>query len=166
MNEVYKPIYLQGRLYYVSNRGNIKNKFNKVMSTPITQGYKELRICINYKSYYFRVHRLVAIAFIPNYNNYRIVNHKNGNKLDNRVENLEWCTTSQNTLHSYAHGFQRGKAGNCILTDEQVILIRRLRLAKVSRHQIYELFPEINKYTLERCYYYQTYKYIQREDII
>jgi len=81
---------------YINREGilfNIKYKREYVGS------YQEYhRIQINKKSYFF--HRLVAEAFIPNPNNYKIVNHINSNKLDNRVENLEWCSHSFNSLHS------------------------------------------------------------------
>ena len=50
------------------------------------------------------VHRIIAKAFIPNPNNFPQINHKNGNGLDNRVENLEWCTNRQNALHAKALG--------------------------------------------------------------
>ena len=88
------------------------------------------------------------------------------NKLDNNVSNLEWCTVAHNTQHSYNHGYQRGKSGNCKLSDAQVILIRRLRLAGLSRFEVCALFPEIKQSTIFDCYYYETYKHIQREDIL
>ena len=59
-------------------------------------GYLRLPLTINNKAKSYLVHRLVALAFIPNPNNYPEVNHKNEDKTDNRVENLEWCDRSYN----------------------------------------------------------------------
>lgn len=74
--------------YYMTKEKIIKPAVNK-------NGYQHLSLdCKDY-----RVHRLVAQAFIKNPNNYRDVNHKNGNKLDNRVSNLEWVSHSQNEIH-------------------------------------------------------------------
>lgn len=59
----------------------------------------------------FRVHRLVATAFIENPNNYKIVNHIDNTRGNNKVDNLQWCTSSQNTKHMYDTGVRVGKSG-------------------------------------------------------
>lgn len=76
----------------------------------------------------FSVHRLVAMAFIDNPENKREVNHKDGIKTNNIVENLEWMTSSENTMHSYDNGLQnRGSGvGTSKLTDKDVLRIRSL----------------------------------------
>lgn len=64
----------------------------------------------NGKKYYKRVHRLVANTFIPNPENLPQVNHKDGNKLNNNINNLEWCTNSDNTQHGYDNKLYRYKS--------------------------------------------------------
>lgn len=66
-----------------------------------SSGYLQLNTWNNYAQKSYLLHRLVAMAFIPNPENLAEVNHKDGNKLNNRVENLEWCTRSQNMKHGF-----------------------------------------------------------------
>jgi hypothetical protein len=86
--------------YYISNKGRIVSK-NKLLTPYITNGYYQ--VMINSKTY--SIHRLVAQNFIENPNNYNIVNHKNGNKLDNDTQNLEWCSRSFNAVHAVNNGY-------------------------------------------------------------
>lgn len=76
------------------------------------------------KNICFKVHRLVAEAFIPNPGRKPEVNHKDGNKANNRIENLEWCTNKENISHAIDYGLIVGKRGidncNAKLTMEQV----------------------------------------------
>jgi hypothetical protein len=127
--------------YYVDELGNIfsdvyhptqnKNrKLRKLKSGLDANGYPIVNLCINGKAHTKKIHRLVAQAFIPNLENKATVNHINGIKTDNRVENLEWATRSENSQHAYDTGLQsavtkRGeKNGRSKLTESQVFLIR------------------------------------------
>lgn len=69
-------------------------------------GYHEVLLSENGKTNQYRVHRLVAETFLPNPSNLPCVNHKDGNKLNNHISNLEWCTKSENIKHSYKNGLQ------------------------------------------------------------
>ena len=90
--------------YQISTTGIVKSlkRFKDKILKPMqtSNGYQQ--VCLyNGKVKRHLVHRLVANAFIPNPENKRTVNHKNGIKTDNRVDNLEWATYSENHLHSY-----------------------------------------------------------------
>ena len=100
-------------LYEVSNTGKIRSlnylghgKTQLLKAHPDRKGYLRTRIYIKGKRVTLKIHRAVATAFIPNKNNSPEVNHKNGIKTDNHVENLEWVTAHENTLHAYSIGLK------------------------------------------------------------
>ena len=84
--------------YEVSSDGEIKSKRSgKIMKQQVdASGYKTISLHLNKKNKAYKVHRLVALAFIPNPNNLPIVNHKDENKKNNRIDNLEWCDYKYN----------------------------------------------------------------------
>jgi len=97
-DEIWKKIGINN--YFVSNYGRIKNKKEIRKLTPNAHGY--IKITINNKSY--SVHRLVALAFIPNNENKEFVNHIDGNKTNNNLNNLEWATCLENNIHKINSG--------------------------------------------------------------
>lgn len=125
--EIWKDIDNYEGLYQVSNYGNVrsldtiinckgaKNIDNHIRKGRLlkknicTTGYYCVNLSKNSKVKYARIHRLVAIAFIPNPNNYVCVNHKDGNKLNNNVDNLEWCTYGTNNKEAYKIGLKQNK---------------------------------------------------------
>ena len=142
--EIFKLIELSPS-YSVSNFGNVMSlnfrgngKPNLLKIRIHKSGYATVKILK-----WIRVHQLVAKAFIPNPENKKCVNHINGIKTDNRVENLEWCTHSENTLHAYRLNLMSDRNGvnnsQAKLTEEQVISIRKnvLNLTQSALAELY-----------------------------
>lgn len=102
----------------------IKERILKQNTLP--NGYKCVHLCINGESYPKYVHRLVAEAFIPREDETLVINHIDGNKANNSVNNLEWVTYSENNQHAYDTGLhKRGeKHYKAKLTLENVCFIR------------------------------------------
>jgi hypothetical protein len=134
--EVWKDINGFDGKYSVSNLGNIRsNGFYVIPNSEVVKPFwKAPKIMKTYKGnhgyltisfgrkYKKLVHRIVLETFIDNKNNYKDVNHINGIKTDNRLENLEWCNRSQNNIHAYKTGlrkcdFNHKSAMTCLNTE-------------------------------------------------
>ena len=85
--------------YDVSNRGNVRRN-GRVLKPNNKDGYHHINLCNNNIKKTLKMHRLVALAFIPNPDNKPTVDHINHVRSDNRVENLRWATHSEQTIHS------------------------------------------------------------------
>lgn len=109
MEEIYKDVKGFEGFYQVSNLGNVFSiKKNKILKpTILDNGYLQVDLYKNTEHKKNNIHRLVAIAFIPNPYNLPQVNHKDEDKTNNNVWNLEWCTCKENINHG-THNFRSG----------------------------------------------------------
>lgn len=105
MQEIWKDIRGFEGKYKISNLGRVYSIKNNIILKSGYDGKKYPTICLyNKKQYCLKIHRLVAKAFIPNPNNYPQINHIDGNKNNNCVNNLEWCNQSHNIKEAYRLG--------------------------------------------------------------
>lgn len=118
-------------LYEVSDEGQIRRNGNILKTRIDRYGYEIVTLWCNGKCLTRKIHRLVAIAFIPNPDELPTVNHIDGNKLNNRVTNLEWLSVAENHRHAFATGLhtigENRKSGRPVkLTEKDVLEIREL----------------------------------------
>jgi len=127
--------------YIVGQDGHIVSKYNgKILAVHIDRkGYHRVNIHTDCGKKTFLLHRVIALVHIPNQENSPQINHLDGDKSNNCVDNLEWSTGKANVEHSVLTGLvKRGKdRPNSKLTDDMVIELRRLR--KVEGLTYYEL---------------------------
>jgi hypothetical protein len=126
VNEEWRAVMINGETikdYYVSSLGRFKNKKGIIMKNykPHHSGYIYVRV--NIKKY--ALHRLIAQTFIPNLENKPFVNHIDGNKTNNSVSNLEWCTCSENNLHNHKTGLTKGNIRKIIQYDLEMNEIKK-----------------------------------------
>lgn len=109
MKEIWREtlVGLNKNKYAISNFGNFKRNEKPGRIFSYNNGYEFITLTINKKCNTFYIHRLVAIAFIPNPENKPQVNHIDGDKQNNTAKNLEWSTISENNLHGFKIGLKK-----------------------------------------------------------
>jgi hypothetical protein len=126
IDELWLPVVGYEGIYEVSNFGNVRSldrplsnwrgsyvmKGKKTNSYISKLGYEKILLSSNRNKKEFSVHRLVAIAFINNAENKKEVNHIDGNKLNNHISNLEWCTRKENLQHAWDNGLRSVSEAN------------------------------------------------------
>lgn len=137
MEEIWKETKYSG--YFISNYGRLRGRSGRIIKSYLNKRAGYYMICIhpngrNGKSKCLKIHRLVAEAYVLNPNNYLEVNHIDGNKLNNKADNLEWCTPSENRRHAFRLGLAKAKRGwynkQSKLTEQDVDYIRKNYIAK------------------------------------
>ncbi|WP_455923273.1 NUMOD4 domain-containing protein [Pseudomonas putida] len=158
MHEIWKQVLGYEDYYEVSNLGRVRSldrhttdrigrpfvRYGKILFLNTEHnGYRSVRLCVETKHRTFKVHRLVAFAFLPSPDEGDQINHINGVKDDNRPENLEWVTAAGNAQHAFANGLGRDSQGaantRAVLTEDDVRTIRLLSAdgqttASIARH--------------------------------
>lgn len=136
--------------YWVNKKGQVMGRTGVILKPSINKkGYLKLPFYTTDKTSSFLVHRLVALAFIPNPNNLPQVNHIDCNKQNNNVENLEWCTDEENRIHKLANNLNVTKQG------------AEHKLAKLTEEEVTDIFLRrhsakyyINKYGISKALVY------------
>ena len=162
MSEIWKDIEGYEGLYQVSNRGRVKSLERIVMrkngrpySVPELikerqidhKGYDRIGLNKNGKKKRFFVHRLALQAFNPSSDETLEVNHIDGNKLNNNVENLEWVTSSENSIHAFKnnlHNHQGERNTNASITDSEAKEIKKLKGKGLTQKEVGEMFGTTN----------------------
>jgi transposase len=154
--EEWKPI-LGFNNYLASNLGRIKTKTGKILKGYDQNGYKIVKITNNLnKRKTIGVHRLIALAFLPNPNNLPSVNHINKVRNDNTLENLEWMSVKDNNVHSKKRKKTSFQA-NSVFYERDLKLIHLMLEYNIPRELIEKIY-QIERNTLTNLFNDKTYK--------
>lgn len=153
MREKWKDIKDYDGLYQVSNLGNVKSLGNKsnhkepiILKPTINKnGYMAVRLQKDKKVKYIFIHKLVAEAFLRKKKENLQVNHKDGNKRNNKVNNLEWCTASENIIHSFKIGLRKPTIKKVYQLDKNNNLINIYKSAKEASKKTGVYYTDITQ---------------------
>jgi len=149
--------------YFISNDGKVLNsktgRFLKNQNNG--NGYEKITLTINGIQYQKLVHRLVAELYIPKIKDKNQVNHINGIKNDNRVENLEWCNNAENQIHAHLNGLKENgnKLWNGKFSKKDISKIKQLKKDGVLQYKIAEIM-NTTKGTISSILSGKRYKYV------
>lgn len=146
----------------ITKAGKSLPKPGIILKTPIDRyGYKKIVLCLEGKKNYFTVHRLVALTFVNNPHSKPQVNHKDGNKLNNHISNLEWCTSLENEQHAWKTGLKtHSHMKTCGPQKLNLELAQEIRTKKKNGMKTLQLSLDysVSKSAIERCLRMETYK--------
>lgn len=162
--ETWKDIEGYNGFYQVSNHGNMRSRYLGLTNLKLQvdkDGYFKISLMKDRKQKRYMVHRLVAMAFIPNPENKPCINHKDGDKKNNHVSNLEWVTISENTKHAFDNGLCVQKYGyhscRAKLDKKDLEFIRYLRSKGLGYRRISKLFTKVSPQTISNILSGKTY---------
>ncbi len=157
MEEIWKDIEGYEGLYQVSNTGKVRSFIRKtelqapwhLIKPHVARGYAFIALYTKEvkRSKNFLLHRIVAKAFIPNPNNYPEINHKDENKLNNAVDNLEWCTRSYNMCYGTAR-FRQGISSS---TPVEQLTVENISIARYCSIPIAAKINRIDESSIHKC---------------
>lgn len=156
MVEIWKDIDGYEGRYQVSNTGKVRSLIKRselqadwhLLKPAHARGYESVGLCKNQgKKTTFLVHRLVAYAFVPNPNNYKEVNHKDENKLNNYADNLEWCTREYNMSYRNA----RVRQGISCSTPVDQFTMDNIYIATYVSIPIAAKINDIDESSIHKC---------------
>lgn len=158
-----RPIQIEGfEKYHINEEGVVVNtETGKVLRTDLNRtGYKRVTLSSEGKTLRIFVHKLVALTYVDGYEKRLVVNHIDGNKINNHKDNLEWTTASNNRKHAFAN--KLCKRPNSRLSDRKVHEICEL-ISEGTPAKIVQVLMEITKHEYEGIYRRRYYVDISRQ---
>lgn len=153
--------------YCVTESGEVMNlKTKRTLKFDVNNcGYRRVTLSKDGKTKRFFVHRLVALHYLPNPAGSEVVNHKDGDKLNNNVDNLEWCSSSRNRLHAFEVGLcGKGEAHhNSRVSNMHVEQVCKLIQDGLTRGEVLALVPQVSKYTFDDIRRRKTWTHISKD---